>query len=67
MTNLNVMKFILMYVLCLFTFNFLFEGVRGPDITTGFPVNGNQQSVYQPSQQQIFAPAPGTYTPDIYR
>lgn len=42
------------------------EGVRGADITSGFPVNGSQQSIYQPSQQQLFAPAPGTYTPDIY-
>jgi len=33
-----------------------------------YPVGGNQStSIYQPSQQQMFAPTPGTFTPDVYR
>jgi len=33
-----------------------------------YPVGGSQStSIYQPSQQQMFAPTPGTFTPDVYR
>jgi hypothetical protein len=33
-----------------------------------YPAATNQPtSTYQPSQQQMFAPTPGTFTPDIYR
>ena len=31
------------------------------------PSAGQPTSIYQPSQQQMFAPTPGTFTPDIYR
>ncbi|PNF24679.1 hypothetical protein B7P43_G17554 [Cryptotermes secundus] len=35
--------------------------------TTAYPAGANQPaSTYQPSQQQMFAPTPGTFTPDIY-
>uniref|UniRef100_A0A1B6ECM0 RING-type E3 ubiquitin transferase n=1 Tax=Clastoptera arizonana TaxID=38151 RepID=A0A1B6ECM0_9HEMI len=46
--------------------NFIREGVRTSDFAGTFPLTSGQQSVYQPSQQQMFAPTPGTYTPDIY-
>jgi hypothetical protein len=33
-----------------------------------YPVGGSlPTSMYQPSQQQMFAPTPGTFTPDVYR
>jgi len=31
------------------------------------PYGSQPTSIYQPSQQQMFAPTPGTFTADIYR
>ncbi|KDR20501.1 roquin-1 [Zootermopsis nevadensis] len=43
-------------------------GLEYRSYTTPYPsADGCQSaSVYQPSQQQMFAPTPGTFTPDIY-
>ncbi|PSN35868.1 hypothetical protein C0J52_11651 [Blattella germanica] len=45
------------------------EGMEYGSYTTPYPPNaaGQPTSIYQPSQQQMFAPTPGTFTPDIYR
>jgi hypothetical protein len=43
-------------------------GLEYGTYTTAYPAAANQPaSTYQPSQQQMFAPTPGTFTPDIYR
>lgn len=44
-------------------------GLEYRSYTTPYPSTDGCQSasIYQPSQQQMFAPTPGTFTPDIYR
>lgn len=44
-------------------------GLEYRSYSTPYPCTDVRQStsVYQPSQQQMFAPTPGTFTPDIYR
>ncbi|XP_069705401.1 roquin-1 [Periplaneta americana] len=41
-------------------------GLEYNSYTTPYPPAGQPTSIYQPSQQQMFAPTPGTFTPDIY-
>ncbi|KAJ9592634.1 hypothetical protein L9F63_015689, partial [Diploptera punctata] len=41
-------------------------GLEYGSYTTPYPSAGQPTSMYQPSQQQMFAPTPGTFTPDIY-
>ncbi|XP_054276070.1 roquin-1-like [Macrosteles quadrilineatus] len=42
-------------------------GVRVGDFNSSlFPIKSSPHTTYQPPQQQMFAPTPGTFTPDIY-
>lgn len=44
------------------------KGVRVTEFNSNlFPMKSPPHTTYQPPQQQMFAPTPGTYTPDIYR